>query len=295
MLNRDHARRLAESLVGRGIAAGAAAADALYSGGRSSSVEVRLGDLEHAGRSEGEQIGLRLFDGHRSAMVASSDFSDEGLQLLVERCLAMAREAPEDPYAGLAPDDLLQRAEPPFLDSEDPSDPDPAMLRARALRAEGAALAVSGVTNSSGGSASASRTTIALATSVGFSGAYCVTGHGCSAAVIAGDGPSMQRDHAWHSARHISDLEPAEAIGRRAGERAVARLNPIRPKPAAIRCCSTRACRHPCSAISAPHLGIGDCPQDELPSGQARRTHLCIGRVGCRRSAPAARPAVAAV
>jgi PmbA protein len=230
MLNRDHARHLAESLVERGIATGATAADALYSGGRSSSVEVRLGDLEHAGRSEDEQIGLRLFDGHRSATVASSDFSDEGLQLLVERCLAMARGAPEDPYAGLAPDDLLQRGEPPFLDSEDPSDPEPAMLRARALQAEGAALAVPGVTNSSGGSASASRATIALATSAGFSGAYCLTGHGCSAAVIAGDGSSMQRDQAWHSARHISDLEPAEAIGRRAGERAVARLDPIRPK-----------------------------------------------------------------
>jgi PmbA protein len=83
--------------VARGIAAGATAADAMYAGDRSSSVEVRLGELEDVSRSESEQVGLRLFAGQRSATVASSDFSSEALATLVERCLAMAREAPEDP------------------------------------------------------------------------------------------------------------------------------------------------------------------------------------------------------
>src|SRR3954468_10867058 len=106
MLSSDQARRIAESLVERGIAAGASAADALYIGSRSSSVQVRLGELEDVSRSEGEEIGLRLFDGQRSATVASSDLSEEALATLVERCLAMAREAPDDAYAGLAPSEL---------------------------------------------------------------------------------------------------------------------------------------------------------------------------------------------
>lgn len=231
MQSPDQARRIAESLVERGIAAGADAADALYVGEQSNSVQVRLGELEDVGRSEGEEIGLRLFVGHCSATVASSDLSQDALATLVERCLAMAREAPEDPYAGLAPPELLQRGELPLLDSDDPHEPDPAALRARALEVEAAALAVRRVTNSSGGGASASAATIALATSAGFSGAYRTTGHGCSVAVVAGEGLGMQRDYASHSARHVEDLEPAAAIGRRAGERAVARLNPIRPKP----------------------------------------------------------------
>ena len=96
---------------------------------------------------------------------------------------------------------------------------------------ERAALAVEGVTNSSGAGASASASTIALATSGGFTGAYRASGHACSAAVIAGEGGAMQRDHAWHSARHLEDLEGASDIGHRAGTRAVARLNPTRPKP----------------------------------------------------------------
>ena len=227
----EQARRIAEALVGRGIAAGATAADALYAGDRSSSVEVRLGETEQVSRSEGERIGLRLFLGQRSATVASSDLSDEALGVLVERCLAMAKEAPEDVYAGLAPPDLLERGEPPFVDSYDGLDPDPAELRARALEAEAAALAVSGVTNSSGAGASASAVTVALATSGGFSGVYRTSGHGCSATVVAGEGAAMQRDYAAHSVRHLDDLEGAAEIGRSAGERAAARLNPVRPKP----------------------------------------------------------------
>jgi PmbA protein len=232
MQSPEQARKIAESLVELGIGAGASAADALYVGERSSGVQVRLGETESVSRAEGEEIGLRLFVGRRSATVASSDLSHEALATLVERCLAMANEAPEDPFAGLAPSDLLQLTEPPFLDEYDGREPDPTTLRKRALEAESAALAVSGVTNSSGANASASAATIALATSGGFSGAYRTSGHGCSASVVAGEGASMQRDHSWHSARHLEDLESAIDIGRRAGERAVARLNPSRPKPA---------------------------------------------------------------
>ena len=231
MLSVDQARRAAELLVQRATAAGADSADALYQGERSSSVQVRLGELEQVNRSEGEEIGLRLFLGQRSATVASSDLSDESLAVLVERAIAMAAEAPEDEYAGLAPEELLHRGALPALDSDDGQDPDPAALRARALAAEQAALAVPGITNSSGGSASASASTAALATSAGFAGAYRSTGYSCSAAVIAGEGGEMQRDHDWHGARHLQDLDAAEEIGRRAGERAAARLKPARPKP----------------------------------------------------------------
>ena len=231
MLSPVDAKRIAESLVERGLAAGATNADALYIGERSSSVQVRLGELEGVGRSEGEEIGLRLFAGQRSATAASSDLAEEALKLLVERCLAMAREAPEDEFAGLAPEDLLQRGDFPALDSCDPREPMPEELRERALAAENAARAVERVTNSSGAGASASGSAIALATSGGFSGAYQTSNHGCSASVLAGEGATMQRDYAWHSARHLDDLEAAETIGFRAGNRAVSRLKPGRPKP----------------------------------------------------------------
>ena len=228
MLNPDQARAKVEQLVEQARRAGADGADALYLGERSSGVQVRKAELEDVSRSEGEGIGLRVFRGSKSASVSSSDLSADALSALVGRSLAMAGEAPDDAYAGLAPADLL--ATPPFadFDSWDPVEPDPAALKARALEAEGAALAMKGVTNSSGAGASASGSTVALAISSGFSGAYRATGHSCSATVIAGEGAGMERDYAWHSARHLTDLEDASAIGRRAGERAVARLNPVK-------------------------------------------------------------------
>ena len=230
MLSIEDSRVLVERLVTRARAAGADAADALYIGDQSSSVDVRLRELEQVGRSEGEDLGLRVFLGSRSATVSSSDLSTEALEALVDRALAMAAEAPEDPYAGLASTDFLELGELPQIHTVDTTGPDPPELRQRALQAEEAALAVNGVTNSTGASASASATTIALATSAGFAAAYRSTGFSCSAGVVAGDGAAMQRDHAWHSARHLSDLENAEQIGRLAGERAVARLSPVRPR-----------------------------------------------------------------
>jgi PmbA protein len=230
MLTPEQAQDITTRLVEMATRAGATAADAMLVAEASSGVTVRLGELEDVHRSEGQEVGLRVFDGQRSASVASSDFSGEALSGLVERAVAMAREAPEDQFAGLAPADLLLKGAAPELDSFDPHEPSPAEMRAQALEAENVARGVAGVTNSNGGSFSASRSTVSLGTSGGFAGSYRASGFSCSASVIAGEGAGMQRDYAYHSARHFADLEGAETIGRRASERAVARVGPTKPE-----------------------------------------------------------------
>lgn len=226
MLFPDQARDRAQAVVAAATRAGADAADAVFAADASTEVSVRLGKLEDVGRSESGELGLRVFVGSRSASVATSDLSDDAVATLVERAVAMAREAPEDKWAGLAPPERLLHGAPPLLDLDDHGDPEPQTLRDLALAAEDAARAVPGVTNSEGGGASASRSVWALATSHGFAGAYSTTGYGLSASVLAGEGGAMQRDYAHHAARHASRLDAPEEIGRRAGERAVARLNP---------------------------------------------------------------------
>src|SRR3546814_13931803 len=84
-----------------------------------SSVAMRLGALEDVERSEGQDIALRVFVGQRSASVSTADMDAGELTKLVARCVAMAREAPEDPYAGLAPEELLFRGPVPDLDLDD--------------------------------------------------------------------------------------------------------------------------------------------------------------------------------
>jgi PmbA protein len=228
MLNVTEAEARAAALIERARGAGADAADAVYFADASTGVHVRLGEVEDVHRSEGEAMGLRLFVGNRSASVSSSDLSDEALTALVERAVAMAREAPEDAYAGLAPEDRLMRGALPEVEADDGGDPAPAQLKARALAIEDAGRSVPGIANSEGASVSAGRTIIALATSHGFCRGYSTSGYSGSASLIAGEGSEMQRDYAHHSVRHFAKLDDPEALGRRAAERAVARLRPAK-------------------------------------------------------------------
>lgn len=230
MLSLEAAQHRAAALVERARKAGADAADAIYIGDSAEGLQVRLGKLEDVERSESEHIGLRVFVGQRSASIGSTDLGEAALDELAERAVAMARAAPEDQYAGLAPEERLAKGPFPALDLEDATEPGPAELRSLCEAAEDAARAVAGVTNSEGAGASANRGQVALATSHGFVGGYGGTSRSISASVIAGEGSGMQRDYAWRSARYGADLPGPEEIGALAGERAVKRLDPGRVK-----------------------------------------------------------------
>jgi PmbA protein len=228
MISPEAVKHRAARLVELALRAGADAAEAVASGSASETVGVRLGLLEDVERSEDEHAGVRVFIGQRSASTGGSDFSAAGLAEMAERAVAMARHAPEDPYAALAPHALLAKGPFPDLDLVDPAEPTPEALRERALETEDAARAVRGVTNSNGASAGCGRSVSALATSHGFAEAYGATSHFLSASMIAGEGARMQRDYESKSARHRADLPDCAGVGRTAGERAVARLDPQR-------------------------------------------------------------------
>ncbi len=224
---------LLRDLLAHARRAGADAADVVFSAGASLQVSRRLGALEHLKRSESRDLGLRVFVGRRSAMTSASSLAPGQFAELAERAMAMARVVPEDPYAGLAeaPDGPTDSA---ALDIADDIEPDAEALLARAAVAEDAALAVQGVTNSEGADASWSVGETWLATSAGFSGRTRRTSHGISAVALAGSGTGMQRDYNSVSTPHLSDLEAAAEIGRVAGERAIARLDPVRPGTAQL-------------------------------------------------------------
>ena len=210
-------------VIARARRAGADAADAVLFEGASLSHAQRLGKIEKLERSEGYDLGLRVFIGQRQASVSSNDRNADRLDEMVERAVAMARAVPEDPYCGLAPPDILAR-DWPDLDLADTAEPAPETLIAHAAAAEDAARAVKGVSNSEGAEASWSRSRVALATSNGFAGTYAGTGHSVSVAVLAGEGTGMERDYDYSSTAHAGDLEDAATVGKRAGERAVRRL-----------------------------------------------------------------------
>jgi PmbA protein len=224
LLDQSALTDLAERLVAAARRAGADTADAVAVRSISLGVEVREGAVEESERSEGDDVGLRVFVGRRQAVVSTNDIKADVAQL-AERAVAMAKVAPEDPFAGLADPAQLAK-EIPDLDLLDPDLPSVAALEERAKLAEGAGLAVAGVTKSGGASASAGIGGMVLVTSGGFRGAYLNSGQSVSMTAIAGEGTAMERDYDYSSALHGADLEPAEKVGRSAGERTVERLNP---------------------------------------------------------------------
>ncbi|MBV9556064.1 MAG: TldD/PmbA family protein, partial [Pseudolabrys sp.] len=216
---------LAEQLVTAARRAGADAADAVAMRGMSLGVEVRDGAVEESERSEGDDIGLRVLVGRKQAVVSTNDLSPDAAASLAERAVAMARVAPEDKFAGLADEALLAKTF-PDLDLIDPNLPSVADLEKLARDAEQAGLAVTGVSKSGGASASAGIGGMVLVSSHGFRGAYLGSRHGISMTAIAGEGTGMERDYDYSSVLHGSDLESPEKIGRTAGQRAIARVNP---------------------------------------------------------------------
>jgi PmbA protein len=216
---------LAERLVAAARKAGADAADAVAVRSVSQSVDVRDGAVEESQRAEGNDMGLRVLLGRRQAVVSTNDVNGDSVDALAERAVAMARAAPQDEFAGLAdPADLARQI--PDLDLVDRKLPDVAVLESLAHRAEDAGRAVKGVSKSGGASASAGIGGMVLLTSGGFSGSYLGSRHSISMQAIAGEGTGMETDHDYSSARYAADMEAPEIIGRNAGERAVARLNP---------------------------------------------------------------------
>ncbi len=221
--------RRAEALLDHALKAGATAADVIAVHHGSISVEIRSGTLEEITRSEASDLGLRVFDGRRTAIISTSEIRPDNFADIAARAVAMAKVAPEDPYAGLAEPDAL--ADPATLDREiaaldmaDGEMPDATALEA-AARAADAAARIDGITNTET-SASASQSASVLVTSAGFSAGYLGSRHGVSASAVAGSGTEMERDYAYSYKRHRVDMASPDEIGREAADKALKRLAP---------------------------------------------------------------------
>jgi PmbA protein len=224
----DYAGRL-ELLVETCLKAGADAVDARLGLSEGVSVEVREGVLESIERAEDRDIALRCFFGQRQAHVAGSDLSSESLRALGERCVAMARAVPEDPYCGLpVADELADPEAGPDLDLAGDGEIAEPVLKADAIAAEQAARAVDGVTTISSCGADWSRSRRWLAASNGFRAYSEGSMNGLGLAAVGERDGRMERDYEARNSRYRADRPGPEEIGRIAGERTAARLDPRR-------------------------------------------------------------------
>ena len=261
MTNADKTVDFLSDLLARAKSTGADAADAMLVESSGQSATWRLGKLENVERAEGADLGLRVFVGRRQAIVSTGDLTRPSLERLVERALAIARAVPEDPHAGLAEPDRIAR-EYPILELDDGEEPDNAALARQAAVAEEAARAHPKITNSEGAEARWSRVRTTLVATNGFVGASARSSHSIGASVIAGANGAMERDYEYRAVVRARDLPDAAEIGRKAAERAVARLNPRKSKSKPVPVVfeprvAGSIVRHLTRAISGPAVARG--------------------------------------
>jgi PmbA protein len=288
-------RNLLSDLIAKATKAGADQADAVAAAGTSVSHSQRLGKVESLERSESHDLGLRVIIGKKQAVVSSNDWAPDALNDLIDRAIAMARAVPDDAYCGLADRDQLTDRTDMDLDLFDPSEPSAEDLIERARAAEDAALAVEGVSNSDGASAEWSRWDIYLAASNGFVGGYKGSRHGIGVSVLAGEGTGMETDYDYSTTVHGSDLRAPEEIGRSAGERAVAKLNPRKGATKALPVVfdprmSPSLVRHLTSAINGAAIARGTSFLKDKMDQQVMNSALTIVDDPHRRRGLASKP-----
>ena len=205
--------------------AGADRAETVFAISRSLSVGVRKGEIETVERDETSDLGLRVFVGRKQAVVSVSEFSRATLDRLVERAVAMARLAPDDPYADLAAPALLYGGAPVDLQLFDPSVMSAQSLQQRALDIEASGLALDANLASDAASTGYAQNMWHMVTSDGFAGTHRTSLFYQSGRFIATDGDGhMERDGEGRSVRHAADLPDVAETGRTGAQRALAAI-----------------------------------------------------------------------
>ena len=203
---------------------GATQAEADASLNRGLTVTVRLGEVETVEYQRDRGLGVTVYFGKRKGTASTADLSAQAVRDTVGKACTIARYTAEDEYAGLADPEELAREIPDLdLEHEWALTPDQAVELARACEAAGLEVD-SRVTNSEGATVSTQRDARVYGNSHGFLAGYGTTSHTISCVLLAQQGEDMQRDYWFSTARDPNDLEQIEVIGRKAGERAVARL-----------------------------------------------------------------------
>lgn len=217
-------QQLAEDVLNHARSKGATACEVDVSEGFGQSVTVRCDEVETIEFNRDKGIGITVYAGQRKGYASTSDFSAKALRETVDAALDIARFTAEDDCAGLA-DAALMAKDCPDLDLYHPwaLTVEDAITIAR--RCEQAAFDCDErVDNSEGATVSTQQAHFVSANSLGFMGGYPTSRHYISASVIAGERDAMQRDDWYTTHRNALGLDTPEAVGRKAAERAVARL-----------------------------------------------------------------------
>ena len=208
--------------------AGADQAEADVSLQKGLTVGVRLGEVETIEYQRDRGLGITVYFAGAKGSASSADLRPDAVRDMVAKACAIARHTARDEFAGLADPSELARDIPDLsLDHPWALSPEDAIELAR--RCEAAGLAVDRrLANSEGASVATHRGLRVYGNSHGFLAGYPSSSHSVSCALVSQAGDDMQRDYWYTAARDPAALDDVESVGRRAGERAIARLGAVK-------------------------------------------------------------------
>ena len=231
-------REIARSVVKSALAKGAKEAAATVNRSRNVSVDWRDGKIEKIEEATTRGLSLQLYVDGRYSVVSSSDLRPEALETFVGDGVAMTRVLAEDPFRSLPDPALYQGQSQADLQLEDPAYPSsrPSSGAPRRSRWRQAARAVKGkdAILSVSTSFSDTRDETFRVASNGFEGHRVETVFFCSAGVSVKD-PDGRRpeDYDFAGSRFVGQVPAVADIGRRAAERALARVG-AKKAPSAV-------------------------------------------------------------
>lgn len=219
----DRLANLSEDVIRRARAAGASQAEISASVETGLAVTVRLGEVETVERTRDRGFGLTVYFGQRKGSASTADLKPESIEATLAQACAIARYTEEDPCAGLA-DPALMATKFPDLDLWHPWQLEVARAIEIGQEIEAAGSSDSAITNSEGATVQSGASVGVYANSHGFVGRERGTSQSVSCSLIAGSGDAMQRDYWYDSVRAAANLPSFAGVGRKAAERAIARL-----------------------------------------------------------------------
>lgn len=216
---------IGESVLAEASKHGASSAETAISFDRGLTVNARLGEVETIEHHQDHGLGITVYFGHCKGSSSTTDLSIPAIKETVKAACWIAKYSAADEFNGL-PDAEFLATEFPDLDVYHPWQLSPDQAIELAIRSEDVARGFHpDIYNSEGASVTTNQGLRLFANSLGFTHGFPSSRHSISCCVLGKRGESMQRDYWYTVARDRSDLETPEAVGKRAAERTLKKLN----------------------------------------------------------------------
>lgn len=191
-------------------------------------VSTRNCEIENIKFHNGYFYKIVIYKNNRMGSASSTNLNEECISNVIDAAIDIAKYTSKDDCFGITDNSLLAN-NPPDLKLFYNFDINIKQAYEIAKTAEFSALKTDKkIKNTEGSSFTSYYEIKMLGNTKGMLESYCSSKHSISTCVIAEEKKSMERDFFYSISRKLTELLPSNKVGKKAAERAVARLSPLK-------------------------------------------------------------------